>query len=67
MTEHTLQYLPIEGLFELLLLSTKELLEAMEKKDEIGIRIKKRQVEILQKVIAEKQELQRHQPDHFLG
>jgi hypothetical protein len=60
MTEQTLKYLPIEGLFELLLLSSRELLEAMDKKDDIGIKIKKKQMELLLKVIAEKQQPQHH-------
>ena len=56
MTDQTFKYLSIDGLFYLLLLSTRELLEAMDKKDEIGIRIKRKQVELLQNVIAEKQQ-----------
>ena len=56
MTDQTFKYLTIDGLFYLLLLSTQELLEAMDKKDEIGIRIKRNQVELLQKVITEKQQ-----------
>jgi hypothetical protein len=60
MTEQTLKYLAIDGLFGLLMLSTRELLEVMDKKDEIGIRIKKKQVELLQQMIDEKQELQRN-------
>ena len=56
MTEETLKHLTMDGLFDLMILSTKELLDAMDKKDEIGIRIKRKQVELLQNVIAEKQQ-----------
>jgi hypothetical protein len=51
MTEETLKHLSIDGLFDLMLLSVKELLEAMDNNDEIGIRVKKKQVELLQRVI----------------
>ena len=51
MTEETLKHLTIDGLFDLLLNSSKEFLEAIDKKDEIGIKVKKKQLELLQKLI----------------
>ena len=60
MTEETLKHLTMDGLFDLMVLGTKELLEASDKKDEIGIRVKQKQHELLQRVIvAKKLELSR--------
>lgn len=39
--------LPVETLQELLLFAVQELLDAMDKKDEVAIKAKKKQVEIL--------------------
>ena len=54
MTEETLKDLNTDGLFDLMIISVKELLKAMDKKDEIGVRVKKKQVELLQRVIVAK-------------
>ena len=54
MKEETLKQLNLDGLFDLLLLSTKELLESIDRKDEIGQRVKIRQIAILNKVITDK-------------
>ena len=54
MTEQNLNHLTMEGLIDLLLLSTSEFLEAVEKKDETGIRVKKDQVDLLHQVIVAK-------------
>ena len=60
MTEETLKHVNIDGLFDLMLLGIEELLEAMKKKDPVGIRVKKKQVELLQRVIVtRKAELQK--------
>jgi len=60
MTEETLKHLTMDGLFDLMLLGTKEVLEAIDKKDEIGRRVKQKQLELLQRVIvAKKLELSR--------
>jgi len=57
MTEETLKDLNTDGLFDLMIVSVQELLEAMDKKDEIGVRVKKKQVELLQRVIVAKRAL----------
>ena len=44
----------MEGLIDLLLLSTKEFLDAVESKDEIALRVKKNQVDLLYRVIMAK-------------
>ena len=54
MTEETLKDLNTDGLFDLMIVSVKELLKAMDKKDKIGVRVKKKQVELLQRVIVAK-------------
>ena len=54
MTEKTLKHLTLDGLFDLLLNSSKELLEAIDKKDEIGIKVKKKKLELLQELIDAK-------------
>ena len=54
MTEQTLKHLAMDGLVDLLLLSVTEFLEALEKKDEIGVRVKRKQIELLQGVIQAK-------------
>ncbi len=54
MTEETLKHLAMDGLFDLMMLSVSELFEAMDKKDEIGIKVKKKQLELLQRVIIAK-------------
>ena len=61
MTEETLKHLTMDGLFDLIVLATKEVLEAVDKKDEIGLRVKQKQLELLQRVIvAKKLELSRN-------
>ena len=60
MTEETLKHLTMDGLFDLMMLNTKELLEAIDKKDEIGIKVKTKQLELLQRtIVAKKLELSR--------
>ena len=58
MTDETLKALHLEGLMELLFQSTKELLEALERAtpDDIEIRTKKKQVQMLYDVILQKKE-----------
>ena len=58
MTDDTLRALHLEGLMELLFQSTRELLEALERTqpDEIEIRTKKKQVQMLYDVILQKKE-----------
>jgi hypothetical protein len=54
MTEETLKHLTMEGLIDLLLLTTNEFLEAVEKKDKIGITAKRNQVDVIHLAIAAK-------------
>ena len=58
MTDETLRALHLEGLMELLFQSTKELLEALERAtpDDIEIRTKKKQVQMLYDAILQKKE-----------
>ena len=56
MTDQTLKHLDMDGLLDLMLLSIKDLLEAMEKEDEIGTKVRKKQVELLQRLIVKKKE-----------
>ena len=64
MTEQTLKHLNPEGLSDLLVLSVQEFLDAMETKDEIAVRVKKKQLELLLRVIvAKKLELSRSQKE----
>ena len=58
MTDETLRALHLEGLMELLFQSTKELLEALERTspDDIEIRTKKKQVQMLYDAILQKKE-----------
>ena len=58
MTDETLKALHLEGLMELLFQSTKELLEALERAtpDDIEIRTKKKQVQMLYDAILQKKE-----------
>ena len=56
MTEDTLKDLDLDGLLELMLVCTKELSETIDKKDEIGMRIKKKQLDLLHRLIIEKKE-----------
>ncbi|HEX6194144.1 MAG TPA: hypothetical protein VFZ42_17340 [Chitinophagaceae bacterium] len=58
MTDETLRALHLEGLMELLFQSTRELLEALERNspDEIEIRTKKKQVQMLYDAILQKKE-----------
>ena len=58
MTDETLRALHLEGLMELLFQSTRELLEALERTtpDDIEIRTKKKQVQMLYDAILQKKE-----------
>jgi hypothetical protein len=56
MTEATLKDLPLDVLIDMMIKSTKELLDAIEKNEEDGveIRVKKKQLELVQGVILSK-------------
>jgi hypothetical protein len=54
MTEETLKHRTMEGLVDLMLLTTNEFLEAVERRDEIEMRAKKNQVDLLHQIIIAK-------------
>lgn len=54
MTEDTLEELPIDALFDLLMQSTKELMDMLHKEGITPYEAKKAEVQLLQKIIVAK-------------